>query len=95
MAYMRTKRERAARSRGRHTKAEWLALCQEFDFRCVRCGTGERRVEKDHIVPLYRGGCDCIANLQPLCVSCNIGKGPETINWVIYRRRHGFEDAVA
>ncbi|MBK7922175.1 MAG: HNH endonuclease [Gemmatimonadetes bacterium] len=30
----------------------------------------------DHLVPLARGGCNDIVNLQQLCSQCNLAKGP-------------------
>jgi 5-methylcytosine-specific restriction endonuclease McrA len=87
---MRKLRMQWARERGTHTKEEWEALCAEFDFRCVRCARNLGFLERDHIVPIYQGGCDCILNIQPLCPFCNVQKGPENYNWAAHRRRHGW-----
>jgi hypothetical protein len=56
---------------GTHTPFEWNVMVSLFDG-CARCGT--RETTKDHVVPLARGGCDCVANLQPLCDRCNKSK---------------------
>lgn len=89
----RRQRMAAARSMGRHTKAEWAALKDYCEFRCVRCGfrRADDYVEKDHIVPVYRGGSDGIDNIQPLCAWCNTGKGPEQIDY----RPGGWREFVA
>ena len=80
----------AAREKGTHTFPEWQKLYLEFQLRCVRCGQKGDKLQKDHILPIYRGGADDIENIQPLCGSCNSSKGPESINWVAFRRKHGF-----
>ena len=75
------RRERlyAAKLIGTHSDFEWIALRSLFDG-CVLCGS--RPVQKDHIVPIYQAdGCDCIANIQPLCRLCNNSKGPERIDY--------------
>jgi 5-methylcytosine-specific restriction endonuclease McrA len=74
-AQKRQQRLEVARTKGTHTKAEWTILADLFG-QCVRCGALYSELigagpSKDHIVPLYQGGCDCIANLQPLCRGCN------------------------
>lgn len=72
-ASRRQRRLEKARARGTHTEDEWQSLlifCGEI---CARCGRSEN-LHKDHILPISRGGCDCIYNLQPLCRSCNCGK---------------------
>ena len=65
----------AAKLKGTHSRLEWEILHDIFG-ECVNCGTPYPDLNggvatKDHIVPLYCGGCDCIANLQPVCQSCN------------------------
>lgn len=82
----------AARARGTHSAAEWLGLLVRYGARCVRCGAGGERLQRDHIIPVYQEGSDAIANIQPLCRRCNCAKGPERTNWRAYRDAHGFED---
>lgn len=81
-----------ARALGTHTKEQWEALKAEFDYRCVQCERVGYHLDKDHIVPIYLGGSDGLDNLQPLCAWCNAAKGPDSTNWIAYRREHGFED---
>lgn len=59
---------------GDHSAGEWLEILDQHRGQCAECGATER-IEKDHIIPLSRGGCNCAANLQPLCKSCNCSKG--------------------
>lgn len=76
-ARKRTARMAVARAKGRHTKQEWADLKYFFRFRCVRCGKREQWpdvLQKDHVYEVALGGCDCIANIQPLCSSCNAQK---------------------
>lgn len=61
-----------ARAMGTHTDEEWKALKEKTGC-CVSCGS-EGALTKDHIIPISRGGCDCLQNLQPLCQPCNSKK---------------------
>lgn len=90
-AKLRKLRELVSLEAGRHTKAEWVRLCCEFDFRCVRCGSRPPKLLRDHIVPIGMRGSSAIGNIQPLCVFCNSSKTSETINWAAYRRMFWFE----
>ena len=78
-AQKRSRRMAASRKKGTHTRVEWVSLREFFDC-CVKCGTTEFNLEKDHIMPVYQGGSDGIENIQPLCARCNSGKGPENID---------------
>lgn len=84
-----------ARKKGTHTKKKWIALVEEFERRCVRCGRDDMPVERDHIVPLVlKESSDSIRNIQPLCAPCNSSKdkrGNDIFNWKAFRRKNGFE----
>lgn len=74
MARVRAKRRGAP---GSHTYQEWVEKCELFAFCCAYCG--ERKpLERDHKVPLSRGGSDDISNIVPVCRSCNSRKHTRT-----------------
>jgi 5-methylcytosine-specific restriction endonuclease McrA len=55
------------------------------------CCGASGRLQADHIVPLSKGGTTYIANIQPLCRTCNPRKRVQTID---YRKWwEGFEGA--
>jgi 5-methylcytosine-specific restriction protein A len=41
--------------------------------KCERCG-GTNKLAVDHIIPIAKGGSDCIDNKQTLCIHCNSKK---------------------
>lgn len=77
----RSARLAEARKKGTHTPIEWQSLLNIFEGVCPRCHhpfEENRGVVRDHIRPIYQGGSDGIDNIQPLCVSCNASKGPDS-----------------
>jgi len=60
-----------------HSDKEWLELLKKNKGKCVDCKTTEN-IEKDHIIPLSRGGNDLISNILPRCRRCNSKKGNRT-----------------
>lgn len=70
------KRRSTINGAGSFTAAEWAALKEQYDHRCLMCGLQEPeiRLTVDHIVPLSKGGMNIIDNIQPLCKSCNSKK---------------------
>lgn len=73
--------EFAARRRARKLEADtrrvtdrdWNRLCARYRHRCAYCGK-RRPLERDHVVPLVRGGRHSIGNLLPACRPCNSSK---------------------
>ena len=43
--------------------------------RCWRCG--DKATATDHVKPLTKGGAHILANLRPICKSCNSSKGDQ------------------
>jgi len=64
-------RERGAE--GSHILQEWIDLKEIFNNKCGYCRE-EKKLTKDHIIPLSEGGTDYIYNIQPLCRNCNSKK---------------------
>ena len=75
---------------GGHGYKQWNLLKEEFNHRCVRCGT-TGPLQRDHIIPVCMGGNDTIDNIQPLCRLCNTSKKSETYNWKEHRRNNTAE----
>lgn len=66
--------------KGTHTMEEWLWLCSMFSNKCAKCGNGNVKLTKDHIIPLSKGGTNDIFNIQPLCQICNSKKNNKVEN---------------
>lgn len=52
---------------------DWRRLCERYDNRCAYCGA-DGPLQKDHVIPLTRGGRHAIGNLLPACKPCNSSK---------------------
>ncbi len=65
---------------GSYTGNEWRELCRLYNHTCLACGRREPNIKltPDHVIPLSKGGNNYITNIQPLCYSCNSGKGNRT-----------------
>lgn len=80
LSHYERRRLRMRTNGGWHTRAEWLALCEQYNYRCLCCRR-KRSLTKDHIIPIAEGGSDDIENIQPLCQSCNSRKHTQTIDY--------------
>ena len=67
------------------TEAEFQALCEMYNDRCLCCGQSGIPLERDHVIPLTRGGLDDISNVQPLCKPCNSRKGMTIVDYRDHR----------
>lgn len=65
---------------GSHTAEEWKALKERYGNICLACKQ-KKKLTKDHIVPIAKGGTDNIDNIQPLCGSCNSRKHTQVIDY--------------
>lgn len=66
---------------GSHTREQWEALVARCGNRCACCGL-QKKLTRDHVVPLVAGGSDYIENIQPLCRECNSSKRDRTVRYI-------------
>lgn len=70
---------------------DWADAMIHFGGECPICGVKEGRGKKskfdrDHIVPISKGGKTIRSNIMPCCSACNRGRGnKEIISW--FRQR--------
>lgn len=70
---------------GSHTMVQWLELVALNNGKCFYCGIettqeeGKRKLTRDHLYPLSRGGTDDISNIVVSCKSCNGSKADKTL----------------
>lgn len=77
----RSKRRAAIRqAEGQFTREEWILLLEQYNYRCLACGSAENLVP-DHVIPISKHGSNTIDNIQPLCATCNKSKGTKTTDY--------------
>lgn len=71
---------REKNSEGSFTGDEWKELLEKYGNKCLVCGDTEL-IEADHIIPISKGGCSYIFNIQPLCRYHNTQKKDKYIDY--------------
>ena len=65
------------------TQEQWEAILTLHSNRCAYCGRDGVRLEKEHVVPLSKGGPTTADNIVPACRSCNASKHTKMLNdWI-------------
>lgn len=58
-----------------HTDSEWQIVLKQYEYKCAYCGCSNKPLQKDHVIPVSKGGDDKITNIVPACQKCNASKG--------------------
>jgi hypothetical protein len=91
-----SRRARAARRRKRRmdrvdhdlSEAQWSALKAAWGG-CAYCGASNTALQRDCVLALSRGGRYTLANIVPVCRSCNASKCNAEVTGWLRRRRLG------
>lgn len=58
----------------RFTEKEWKRLVNRYRGCCAYCGEQCSELQREHVIPLARGGTHGIGNIVPACSRCNYAK---------------------
>jgi 5-methylcytosine-specific restriction endonuclease McrA len=59
---------------------QWLEIVESYNSCCAYCGESDTRLQRDHIIPISRGGPTTPENLVPACPRCNLSKSDKTVS---------------
>lgn len=79
---------------GKHTEKEWQEKQIQYHFRCAYCEKKPKRLEKDHIIPIARGGTDYIDNIVPACRQCNRRKHTTKLSRFLSQNNLHFQSSL-
>lgn len=58
---------------------KWLKLLEIFNYKCAYCGCKSKKLQRDHIIPISRGGINEVVNILPACSNCNLSKSAKLL----------------
>ncbi len=61
------------------TKEQWLEVLETFNHHCAYCLKPLRRADREHMIPITRGGNNTQSNIVPACRRCNVRKNDRTL----------------
>jgi 5-methylcytosine-specific restriction endonuclease McrA len=84
--YAKRRQKRMALQNHDLTDDQWLALMEAWGG-CAYCGTLDRALQRDCVLPISRGGRYTIDNVVPACGSCNASKSNDEVTGWLRRKR--------
>ncbi len=76
--YDHRRRARKANLPATLTETEWQGILEKHDHCCAYCDRDDLPLEREHKIPVSRGGGYTAENIVPACLSCNRRKGAKT-----------------
>ena len=76
---------------GTTSQASWKHARRVFGNRCAYCLRSAPHFERDHVIPLSRGGYDVPANVVPACERCNQSKGHHDVRFWMRSMGYNFD----
>lgn len=58
----------------RFTEEDWRRLVLRYRGACAYCGVRAHDLQREHVIPLVRGGTHGVGNIVPACPACNYSK---------------------
>lgn len=91
LVYMQARDRRRSVLRGfevvHYSEADWRKILYFYRNACAYCGSTDR-IEREHVIPVTRGGRDAIGNVVPACFDCNRSKHSKfRMEWKLHQRK--------
>lgn len=82
------RRNRIKGSSYEFTERDWQRLLVRYRGCCAYCGERSGDLQREHVVPLVRGGVHSVGNIVPACQACNYSKKDKLLTeWRFGKRR--------
>lgn len=70
------------------TERDWNRLVARYRGCCAYCGEKCGRLQREHVIPVSRGGRHSAGNILPACQSCNSSKKAKLLSeWRLEQQR--------
>ena len=74
----------------RFSEKDWRRLKARYRDCCAYCGKPSDTLQREHVLPISRGGSHGVGNIVPACARCNYGKRTSlAIEWKVRLRQEG------
>jgi len=71
------------------TDRDWKRLVHRYRGCCAYCGQKSEELQREHVIPLIKGGSHGVGNILPVCPDCNYRKHTSLLAVFRYRRGGG------
>lgn len=72
------------------TERDWARMLVRFRHCCAYCGRRSDILQREHVIPLARGGRHSVGNIVPACPPCNYSKRTKFVSeWRYGARERG------
>jgi hypothetical protein len=89
--YRHTRRARLKATATNYKQEYWKAALKHFNYACAYCGCKQERFQRDHVIPVAKGGGNTKNNIVPTCKRCNTSKNINDFElW--YKSKPFFDD---
>ncbi len=85
--YANRRRRRMERVEHDLSDGQWAALQAAWGG-CAYCGSTDKALQRDCVLPISRGGRYTLDNIAPACGSCNASKCNEEVTGWLRRKRY-------
>jgi hypothetical protein len=86
-AIRRNRKSRIKAQRFEFTDRDWRRLCERYRWCCAYCGSRPEKLQREHVIPIARGGRHSAGNILPACPRCNGSKKAKLLSEWRYQQR--------